>query len=319
MKVAVFGAAGAIGRPASAELRRRGHQVRLVGRTAASLERLAAGDPGFEIVPADLTDVAQTRRAAAGVDAIVYVVGVDYHRFALFPGMMRTAIEAAKAEGVRELLLIMSVYPYGRPQTPTVAETHPRAPQTRKGIYRNEQLQLLLDAHDPEGLRTTALVLPDFYGPGIDNSYVKPLVDSAVNGTAAQVLGSPDLPHEYVFVPDVAPVIADLLDRPELFGTSYHFGGPGTITQRAFGQLAYEAAGRDPATLKISSVPKWLLQTMGLGNTMMREVAEMYYLFEQPVVLDDSKLRAALPHLHKTPYAEGIRLTVFARREPAHV
>jgi hypothetical protein len=42
---------------------------------------------------------------------------------------------------------------------------------------------------------------------------------------------------------------------------------------------------------------------------MMRELAEMSYLQTTPVLLDDSALRAVLP-LQKTPYEEGIRLTL---------
>src|ERR1035441_6923703 len=41
----------------------------------------------------------------------------------------------------------------------------------------------------------------------------------------------------------------------------------------------------------------------------MREVEQMLYLQETPVILDDSKLLAKLP-VHKTPYDDVIRLTV---------
>jgi hypothetical protein len=36
----------------------------------------------------------------------------------------------------------------------------------------------------------------------------------------------------------------------------------------------------------------------------------MLYLQETPVILDDSKLAGALGQLEKTPYDEGIRLTM---------
>jgi hypothetical protein len=36
----------------------------------------------------------------------------------------------------------------------------------------------------------------------------------------------------------------------------------------------------------------------------------MLYLTETPVLLDDSKLRAQFPALHKTSYDEGIRQTI---------
>ena len=44
----------------------------------------------------------------------------------------------------------------------------------------------------------------------------------------------------------------------------------------------------------------------------------MLYLQETPVLLDDSKLTAALGPLHKTSYDEGIRLTLeWMRTQPA--
>jgi len=319
MYVAIFGAAGAVGAPTLAELRRRNHRVRLVGRSTDALVRLAAGDPGVDVVSADLSDRAAARRAAAGVDAIVYAVGIDYHKSALYPGLMRVTLEAARAEAVRELLLIGTVYPYGFAQTPRVAETHPRTPHTRKGGYRNEQLQLVLDAHDPEGLLTTALILPDFYGPGVEKSYAKALFDGAMDGSVATVVAPVDTPHEFIYIPDVAPVIVDLLERPAAFGTHYHLGGAGTISQRELGRLAYAAAGRDPKTLKLFPVPKWMFQLMGVGNAFMREIVEMTYLFEKPLILDDAKLHAALPHVHKTSFEDGVRATIAARQALSHV
>jgi hypothetical protein len=41
----------------------------------------------------------------------------------------------------------------------------------------------------------------------------------------------------------------------------------------------------------------------------MREVVEMLYLQETPVILDDRKLLAKLP-VHKTPYDDGIHQTL---------
>ena len=59
---------------------------------------------------------------------------------------MRTTLEAAAAMQVRRLVLVSSVYGYGVPRTARVAETHPREPQARKGIWRKEQEDLLLEA-----------------------------------------------------------------------------------------------------------------------------------------------------------------------------
>jgi nucleoside-diphosphate-sugar epimerase len=317
MNIAIFGAAGAIGRVAFPELLARGHRVRLVGRDRAKLEAMADGRA--EIVTADLADAAQARRAAAGMDAVLYAVGLPYHHSAQYPPLMRVAVDAARAAGVRQFLLISTLYPYGRARTAAVAETHPREPHTTKGRNRKAQADVVLGAHDPAGMRTLVLVLPDFYGPTADLSYAKEIFDAAVTGRTANVIGPIDVPHEYVYVPDVAPVIADLFARPDTFGTTYHLGGAGTITTRDFIAETERAAGTRITTLVAT---KTLLRLLGLVNPLMRELVEMHYLFTDPVVLDDSKLRAVLPELHKTPYAAGIRATVEtlrAQRTPAPV
>ena len=53
-----------------------------------------------------------------------------------------------------------------------------------------------------------------------------------------------------------------------------------------------------------------MLKLLGLFNPLMKEMVEMHYLFETTVILDDSKLRAKLGEVKKTPYEEGIKQTL---------
>lgn len=315
MNIAIFGAAGAIGRTALIDLLAAGHTVRLVGRDRSKLEAMRADAPAaaerIAVEPADLSDAADARRAAAGVDAILYAVGVPYPQFEQHPALTRNAIAGARAAGVRSFLLISNVYPYGRARTAAVVESHPREPQTRKGRFRKEQADLVLAAHDPGGLRTASLILPDFYGPAAELSYANELFAAAVTGRTANVVGPLDVPREYVYVPDVGPAIAGLFAKPEAFGRSYNFGGPGLITTRDFIAAVERAAG---TRIKTLGANKTLLRLLGTFNPLMREVVEMYYLFTDPVVLDDAALRVVLPNLTKTPYESGIRATVAALR-----
>jgi nucleoside-diphosphate-sugar epimerase len=307
MKVALFGAAGAIGPAAASEFLARGHEVRAVARNRERLRE--ALPPEVEPFAADLADPAAARAAAAGMDAIVYAVGVPYNHFELHPPLMRTTLDAARAAGVRELIVISSVYAYGRPQTPTVAETHPREPHTRKGRWRKEQEDLTLAAHDPKGLQTLVLRLPDFYGPGVPNSATAYALKNLAAGKPADILGPITTPHEWVYVPDVAPVLADLLERPAAFGTAYNLAGPGTLTELQFVQKLFAAAGRP---LRYREAGPLLLRALGLFDPVLRELVEMSYLHQTPVLLDDAKLHAALGTIAKTPYDDGIKATVAA-------
>jgi nucleoside-diphosphate-sugar epimerase len=307
VKIAIFGAAGAIGRAVLPEFLARGDEVRLVGRDGAKLEALAAGRA--QVAALDLSDPEQARRAADGMDAILFSVGLPYHQSEGYPPLTRVALDAACAAGVRQFMLISTVYAYGRARTPRVAETHPREPHTNKGANRKAQADFVSAAHDPAALQTLVLVLPDFYGPTADLSHAKGIFDAALSGKAANVIGPLDVPREYVYIPDVAPVIAELFARPALFGRTYHLGGAGTITTRAFVADVERAAGR---RIKTVVATKTLLRLLGPFNPMLREFIEVYYLFTEPVVLDDALLRSVLPELRKTPYEVGIPATLEA-------
>jgi hypothetical protein len=56
-----------------------------------------------------------------------------------------------------------------------------------------------------------------------------------------------------------------------------------------------------------------LLRALGIFNPTMRELVEMGYLHETPVILDDSKLHGVLGAIVKTSYDAGIAATVAAR------
>ncbi len=91
---------------------------------------------------------------------------------------MRTTLEAAAAMGVERIVLVSSVYPYGVPRTQRVAEDHPRFPDTRKGAFRREQEDLVLDAHKKGKIAGMIVTLPDFYGPHAELGYA-PLIFQA--------------------------------------------------------------------------------------------------------------------------------------------
>jgi nucleoside-diphosphate-sugar epimerase len=304
--VAIFGAAGAIGRAVGAELGRRGVPFRVVGRTRQSLEQAFGNTAGAEVFPADLSEARSAGAAARGVDTIIYCVGLPYPSHQLHPVLMRTTIEAAKLVGVARLVLASSVYGYGVPRASKVAETHPREPHTRKGKYRKEQEDLVMEAHAAGAIQGLIVRLPDFYGPNSDIGLANPVFRAALAGKTANWVGPVNTPHEFVYTPDAGPVIADLASRPECFGEAWNFGGAGTINTLDFITRIYRAAGRAP---KYRTAGAGMLKILGWFNPTLREVVEMLYLEETPVILDDSKLRAKLP-LNKTPYDEGIKQTL---------
>ncbi|MDX5438304.1 MAG: NAD-dependent dehydratase, partial [Pontibacter sp.] len=77
------------------------------------------------------------------------------------------------------------------------------------------------------------------------------------------------------------------------------------------GKIA-KAAGHKP---KYKLYPGWLFKLMGVFSANMREISEMGYLWQNTILLDDSKLRQALPDLYTTPMEQAIAETLAWHRE----
>ncbi|MGF6479425.1 NAD-dependent epimerase/dehydratase family protein [Paraburkholderia sp. JPY419] len=316
-KVGLFGAAGAAGQSIAAALGAAGRDYRVVGRSREALQRSFGDDPHAEIVTWNPDDHASIRAAAAGLQTVIYLVGMPYDQFAQHPPLMEKTLAGVTAAGVERFILIGTVYPYGRAHGNPIREDHPREPHTFKGRMRLEQEKLVLAAHGRKGLETLVLRLPDFYGPGVERSLLHGVFVGAATGKRAQVLGPIDVPHEFIFLPDVGPVVERLTRTPEAYGRWWHLGGAGTITQREVAHEAYALAGREP---KLMVAGKGMLRVLGLFNPLMRELVEMNYLLTEPIVLDDSALATLIGPFSKTSYQEGIRQCFEAAREavPAH-
>jgi nucleoside-diphosphate-sugar epimerase len=306
-KIALFGAAGAVGQTIAGALRNHHQTYRVVGRSRDSLQRTFASDPLAEIVTWNPDDPASVRAAAHDIDTIIYLVGVAYDHFELHPQLMRKTLDGAIAAGVQRMLLIGTVYPYGLPQSNPVREDHPRNPHTFKGQMRKEQEDLLFEADAAGRIHGAELRLPDFYGPGVDKSFLHSIFVAAAKGRRAQVIGPLDTPHEYVFVPDVGPVVALLIANPAAYGRVWHLAGAGTIAAREVVNRAFALTPHKPRMIVAG---KTTLRLMGLFNPIMREMVEMNYLQTTPLMLDDSALRGLLGEINKTPYDQGIRQCV---------
>jgi len=171
-KVALFGAAGAIGQSIASTLSSKGRPYRVVGRSEGSLRTAFGHDPLAEIVRWNPDSPESVQVAASGIETLIYLVGVNYWQFELHPLLMQRTLDGAIAAGVKQIVLIGTVYPYGRAQSERVREDHVRSPHTFKGRMRKAQEDLLMQAAAAGRIKATVLRLPDFYGPGVEASLI---------------------------------------------------------------------------------------------------------------------------------------------------
>jgi nucleoside-diphosphate-sugar epimerase len=238
-------------------------------------------------------------------------VGVPYNHFELHPVLMRQTLDAAIAEGVGQMLLVGTVYPYGRAKQTPAREDHPREPHTFKGKMRKQQEDLLLEADAAGKIRGIVLRLPDFYGPRVKNSFLDGVFNAAAKGGTANLIAPIDRPHQFVYVPDVGPVVLELLRHPEAHGRWWHLAGEGTASMQEIVAMVGQLAGKP---IKTRAVGLGMLRVIGLFQPVMRELVEMNYLLTDPFILDDNALCALLGDVKKTSLQEGLRQSLEAAR-----
>ena len=304
--VALLGATGAIGKSVVAAFRQKSQPYRAIGRSQSTLSKAFGRDSLAEIAVWNPDDEESIRAALRGTTSAVYMVGVPYTDFHLHPILMQRVINAAIAEQVDRLVLIGTLYVFGRPQSARVTEKHPREPHTFKGHKRKEQEDMVLEAHRTGKIRTTVLRLPDFYGPGIERSLLTDLFAAAKQNRKANLIGPIDQPHEFVFVPDVGSVVTKLLDTPSAFGQAWNLGGVGVTTQLELARMAYDGSPRYRAA------GKTMLRLLGLFDPFLQEFVEMHYLVTEPLIVDDSALQQEIGVIAKTSYEDGVRQSLAA-------
>jgi nucleoside-diphosphate-sugar epimerase len=308
--VALFGGSGTVGQ-ALAQLFAP-QSFRVVGRSLSQLQSAFAPYPGADLAVWDQANPETAVAALQGIQTLVYLVGVPYTDFRLHPVLFNQVLTAAIKAGVERCVLVGTVYPFGFATTSLVREDHPRNPHTFKGQMRKQQEDVLLAADAAGRIRGTILRLPDFYGPKIPRSYLTGQFQAAAQRKTAQLIGPLNTPHEYVFIPDVAKTLLRLIDEDGAYGHTWHLAGAGRITLAEVIKLVESSTGRH---LRKFVAGKRTLQLLGTFNPLLREVAEMHYLFTQPLFLDDNALSHLLGPLNKTPYPEGIRASLAAEEE----
>ena len=148
----------------------------------------------------------------------------------------------------------------------------------------------------------------DFYGPLVRNAHAgERMVPTVLAGRTMRVVGSPDQPHSFTYVPDLAAAMIAAAARPDLWNSFLHAPTAAPVTQRRLVELVAEAGGvRAP---KVSSIPVRRARRGRPGLAADAEMAETGYMFAKPFVMDSSASEERLG-LGPTPLADGLARTV---------
>ncbi|MDQ0121009.1 nucleoside-diphosphate-sugar epimerase [Pseudarthrobacter defluvii] len=300
----IFGT-GAIGLATFDALRRRGRTVRLVNRSGH-----AAVPEGVEVIAGDATDPVFAVHAAQGATVIYQTMNPPYHQWsARFPALQAGVLAAAAATGAR-LVSMENVYMYGRPAGRPLTEDRPNSAHTKKGRLRSKMADELLDAHRAGRVEVAIGRASDYFGPrgGAQSNLGDRVFPAALAGKTSTVLGDRHHPHTYTYIPDIGEGLAVLGEHPDAPGEIWHLpNDPHTRTTQQLVDTIYRQAGQHRT--RVRAVPPLLLRAIALTSPVVRELLEMQYQFEEPFIVDSSKITTRLG-VTATPLDQAIAETL---------
>lgn len=304
MKTLVIGAAGGFGGGVARELARRGHAVRALARPGGRRPALA---DKTEIFEGDALDPEAMDRAAAGMDAIVWGFHLPYPKWV--PGAVESAritADVAARHGAT-VLVPGSLYGLGSGFDGPVAEGATFRPRSRLGEIRNE-IESIFEQATKRGARVIVLRSGDYFAPRIDNSWFSMMTGRVGKGGRIFDPAKGAL-HAWAYLPDVVRAGVLLLEKSAAFAPfeAFHFEGYSVDTSRMV--RAVRSAVGDPAR-GVWRFPWWVLKAASPFSVMVRLILSVRYLWDEPVVLDGSKLKRILPDFTVTPLEEAVAATL---------
>ncbi len=270
------------------------------------------------ILSGDVQEPVSLDRAAAGCGIIIHAVNYPYHEWD--PHMVtatQQVLRVARAYGAT-VLFPGNVYGLGRQTGRPLDESVLNVPVSRKGEIRVRLEDSLRQAAYAGQIRAIILRAGDYFGPTVRNGLVDRIFGRAAAGESIVAFGNLDIPHQWAYVPDLARVAIDLLERREQLPEFdlFHFAGYTAHPQRAFLQMVAEVAGHPD--LPIRATPWWLLSTINPFNPVVRELKETplpLRRVHQPGRCQAPRVPAALPrHADRARGGRHYRKLTAARR-----
>jgi nucleoside-diphosphate-sugar epimerase len=305
--ILILGATGGIGYAVTRQLLAQNQPVTILVRSREKAQRLFAKAANLEIVEGDVQDEALLNQISADKQFIFHGINYPYDQwFGNIDTATRKVIEAASQNGAT-ILYPGSVYNFGKTTEPIREDSQPN-PCSRKGQLRVELEEMMAEAVQAGKCRVLVVRLPDFWGPNVVNHGIEPIFLGALKNEVLPFPANADVLHQFAFTFDAADIIVRLMGRKQQQPYEvYNYGGEFIGTGREFlAQVAQVAE----VPLEVSILSRELVGQLAAVNPIMREVEEMLYLFEMPVILDNAKVRSRFPDFQPTPLPEAIAQTL---------
>lgn len=298
----ILGAGGPIGIELAKALTAYTTDIRLVNRHPQKV------NPTDKLMPADLLDTKNIRKAMKDSEVVYVTVGFPYVTKTwqdCWPKFIRSVIDACK-EFNAKLVFFDNMYMYDKKYLNRMTEETPSKPPSKKGKVRAEVAQMIMDEVAAGTLTALIARSADFYGPGIRSSSMmnETIIKPLIIGSKANLMGNPDARHSYTFTPDAGKATALLGNTPDAYSQVWHLPTAAEpFTGKQWTWLIASELGVKPRYHRINKYMVWIL---GYMSPIMKEILEMFYQNQSDYVFDSSKFEKRFG-IQATPYHIGIK------------
>lgn len=302
-KVLVVGASGGVGYALVCELVSRGIQVIAFSRGKEKLTSLFQHKENVTIFAGDALNKQDMLLAAQGVDTIFHAVSFPYQEWEQkHLKCLKSMTEVAKMEQTK-IVLADNIYAYGRQTARGVIEASNKEPHTKKGKIRLSMEKALKES----GVPFLIVHMPDLYGPNAENTILYETLKSVVQNKKANFVGNTKVSREFLYTFDGAKAMVELALLPDTYNQNWNVPAIHTITGEELMLIVRELTNYQKS---IRTISKRMIRLIGVFSPFMKEMVEMMYLTEVPVVLSGEKYREKVGALPQTSYRDGLQETI---------
>ena len=229
-------------------LAEQGHEVRVVTRGGRPAEPAVEGIGHLAL---DASDPARLTQAARGAAAIHGCAAPPLAQWAARWPALTSALCAAAEDSGAVLVMLGNLYGYGPVEGP-LTEGLPPAATGPKGRVRAAGWEQARALHEAGRIRAVEVRASDFFGPGVTDGghLASRAMPNLLKGRPVAVLGDPDTPHSWTYLPDVARAMAELATEERAWGRPWHVPTAPALPVRAMVERLAAEAGTGPVAVR---------------------------------------------------------------------